>query len=276
MQIQFLLLRFFCLGLASPLCAQSFFQPLTGPYHGAAAYADSVTDIAATFLQPAALARTRQTTLACRGERRYGLAALSQYQGMLALPLGAGAAGIQWSRAGDAFYRESGFALLYGRRLGAVAEAGVRFQYQYLFMQGYGGRGMTTADAGLVMQAGPDWRAGLAILQLGAARTDSLGKFFLPATLQLGTGYRFSPQLHAVLLVEKTRQQPVLVHTTLLYQLIPVLQLRAGYSWPQAAGFAGVGWRQGAVDCHFIFHLHPQLGLSPALGVQYRFKRKES
>lgn len=273
MQTPLLLLRLFCLGLCTPVGAQSFFQPLTGPYHAASAYYDSVPDLAASLLQPAALARLRQPTLASRGERRYGLAALSQYQGMLALPLGPGGAALQWSRAGDAFYRESGFALLYGRRLGAVAEAGVRFQYQSLFMQGYGGRGMITADAGLVVQAGPDWRAGLTILQAGAAQADSMGKYFLPATLQLGTGYRFSSQLHGVLLVEKTRQQPVLIHTVLHYQLIHSLQVRAGYSWPRAAGWTGVGWQQGRLDCHFIFHLHPQLGLTPALGVQYRFKR---
>jgi hypothetical protein len=154
-----------------------------------------------------------------------------------------------------------------------VAEAGVRFQYQSQYFQGYGSRGSFSADAGLVVQAGSDWRAGLSILHLGAPRSDSFGKIFLPATLQLGTGYRFSSQLHGVLLVEKSRAQPLLVHTALHYRLIPALQLRAGYSWPQAAGWTGVGWQQGALDCHFIFHLHPQLGLTPALGVQYRFKR---
>jgi hypothetical protein len=131
-----------------------------------------------------------------------------------------------------------------------------------------------SADAGLLVQAGQDWRAGISFLQFGGGSPDSGKASFWPVTIQVGSGYRFSPQLYVIGFIEKTRAQPLVLQGALLYQLVSSFQLRGGYSWPLAAGWMGAGWTSGKLDCHLIFHLHPQLGLTPALTVQYRFSKK--
>ncbi len=190
-----------------------------------------------------------------------------------ALPLGEGTIAVNAGSFGGTLYAERTFGLAYAMRFGDDLRAGVQLDYLDVRLgEGYGSRSVMTAEFGVQARVAEGLWLGAHILNPNRASLGGPYEERLPTVLRAGLGYSFSEQVTIALDVAKDIDRQERIHAGVEYRPVEVLVLRAGVSSGPAQAHFGAGLRVGRTDIDLAVAARSQLGLTPMVSINHRFR----
>ena len=190
-----------------------------------------------------------------------------------AMPLGNGTIAVSADRFGFSLYQEQQFGLAYAMRFGDGLRAGVQLDYLNVRLgEGYGSRSTMVAQLGVQARLTDALWLGAHLYNPGRAELGGRYEEKVPTVMRAGLGYTFSRQLMLSAAVEKDLDRPESVKAGIEYHPTEVLFLRIGVSTGPVQGHFGVGTRFGRFDADLAVSVRSQLGATPQLNLNYRFK----
>lgn len=251
-----------------------------------------VTDIdhAATSFQPAVLSGYQADAFSCNSdpasmvlikqaqagismERKFMLNALYSYAGVAILPAASGHFGFRWSYGGLDAFRQSGAALAYARALGKTIQAGVQFRYSSISVKGYGG----AQTIGYVVAAnaciGTQMRVGLLIGNFGTGKFNRFPGEKLPVIVSAGFAHDFSGNFVMAMNICKEEDSTPRLSAGFQYRLAETVLVKCAFSTSGSQASFGAGIRMDWFRVDVSTAYHPQLGISPGIGVLFFLKQ---
>lgn len=190
-----------------------------------------------------------------------------------ALPLGNGTIAASGSSFGYDLYREQKFGLAYAMRFGDDLRVGVQMDYLNLQLgEGYGSTSAVTVELGVQARLTEDLWIGAHLYNPNQASLSTDPEDRAPTLLRVGMGYTFNDKVVMTLEAEKDIDMPERYHVGMEYNPVKALYLRAGVSTGEVQSHFGVGVRAGPVDIDLAVSVQSQLGTTPMLNLNYRFK----
>ena len=196
------------------------------------------------------------------------------HQGLaVAIPLGKGTLGIGADRFGYSLYNQSKGSLGYAMRFGENIRAAVQFDYLSVRLgENYGSAGAFTAEIGMQARLTDELWIGAHAYNLNKAKLGGPYDEAIPTILRAGLVYTFSPKLLMTADVEKDIDRGEQFRFGAEYHPNSVLFLRTGISTGPVQGHFGAGIRYKQLDIDLALAVRSQLGATPMIGLNYRFK----
>lgn len=222
---------------------------------------------------PAAWSGLTRREVSLYADQRYGLAELRSGALRAALPLNALAVGLGVQSFGYQDYRVTtgtlgaakAFRLGTTRRVHAGLAANV---HNVAFGGDYGSGSAATLDAGVMTDVLPQMTVAARATNLLAT---GLAGAPLPRRLALGLAYRADARLTVVADLEQEVREDLSVRAGVEVRPVPSLALRAGAATgPRRLG-VGASFTTARLVADVAADYHPDLGLSPAVGLTGRF-----
>ncbi|MEO8961818.1 MAG: hypothetical protein ABI325_08055 [Ginsengibacter sp.] len=141
--------------------AQSLRKPVAASYIGLGAYSMNHVDLFSVTSNQAALAQVKDPSLGVYGERRFMLAPVNMYTGLLALPTKQGNFAFQTDYFGYKNYNESQLGLAYARHVGSKLDLGIKFNYYSFRIPGYEGASAVNFEIGAIAHLTDKLNAGI-------------------------------------------------------------------------------------------------------------------
>jgi hypothetical protein len=262
--------------LARQLMAQSIRYAVALPYVGVSAYSTKQNDAFSFTSNQAALAATKKTSIGVYGERRFLLAATSNYAAAFAIPTKLGNFGLSLNYAGFKNFNENKIGLAYGRSLGKKVDIGVQFNHYGYRVPVYGNASAIFVEAGAIMHFTDKFNGGFHVYNPVGGKLNNSDGEKLASAYKLGFGYDASDNFFVNAEIVKEEDKPVNVVAGFQYQFAKQFFARAGFMSESTTAYAGVGlsWKNLRLDVAGSYH--PQLGFSPGLMLLTNFgKEKE-
>jgi hypothetical protein len=190
-----------------------------------------------------------------------------------ALPLGNGTIAATGNSFGYDLYREQKFGLAYAMRFGDGLRVGVQMDYLNVQLgENYGSRSAVTVELGVQAKLTDALWIGAHLYNPNQASIslDPLDR--APTLLRAGMGYTFNEKVLMTVEAEKDIDMPERYHVGMEYHPVNALYLRAGISTGPVQSHFGVGVHVGQVDIDMAVAVRSQLGTTPMLNLNYRFK----
>lgn len=225
-------------------------------------------DIHAAWSNPAGLAHLEGTSMALYGEQRFALSELRQISAVGATTMGNSTVGIAVGYFGFDAYNESRIGLLYGRKLAKNLSLGAQLYTLGTRIPDYGSQQLISFELGLQASLSPEIQIGGRVAN--PVRVEKLEGETLPTVLSFGLNYRPGKQVVLIAEVEKDILFPVRVRCGLEYQLLDVLELRAGVATEPSLLSFGLGYKlldQWQLDFSAAYHQY--LGFTPGIGLVF-------
>ncbi len=255
--------------------AQTLNRPVSSVCFNTDAYSTKQYTIFCLTANPSVIAMIREGSAGISGERKFLLKELSCYTAVLGIPTHSGNFGLQAAYSGFSEYAESQLGLVYGRRLGKNARAGIRFHYDRIQIAGgYGGAAVISADAGFILQVSEKLSTGTFVKNFVSSRPGGKDPLKLPAEYHFGAGYDASEKFYFGAELEKTADRPLTVNAGFCYRILPQFLLRAGIVTATTSAWFGAGFRVKKFRLDICSGMHPQLGITPGLQLQIDFGQK--
>ncbi len=254
--------------------AQTVRQPLIGNYLGLGAYSSGRSDAFSFIVNPAALAKTKNSA-GVYSERRFLLNAFSQYTAAAAFQTNSGAFGLQADYFGYSNYNESQLSLAYALPLGSKVDAGVKFNYYNLRIPAYQSSSTFYFEAGVLMHLSEKLHAGFSVYNPVGGNLDKAKNEKIAFVYRGGLGYEVSDKFFLTAEIIKEENKNVGVNAAFQYALVKQLFLRAGINTVTAQPFAGVGLKFGQFRIDVATVYHQQLGISPSVMLLFDFSKKQ-
>lgn len=191
----------------------------------------------------------------------------------VAHPLGKGTIAVSASNFGYALYREQKVGLAYAMRFGEGLRVGVQMDYLNVQLgENYGSRSAVTVELGMQAKLTEGLWIGAHLYNPNQASISVDPEDRAPTVLRAGMGYTFNDQLVMTVEAEKDIDMPERYHVGMEYHPVKALYLRAGISSGPVQSHFGVGVKVGQVDIDMAVAVRSQLGATPMLNLNYRFK----
>ena len=254
--------------------SQPLGRPLQNAYAGFGAYSIRHADLLSGSSNPVAMAGLQQPAAAVLAERVYLLPELNQFTLAAGMPLKGGYAGIRANYFGSGLYQETALGVSYARHLGPKADAALRFNYQSLkISNGYGTAGAWGVEAGLLLHVTDHLHAGFHISNPYGGYFGKTGEK-LAAQYAVGLGYDASEKFFSSAVISKEENRPVNVTAGIEYRFIPAVFVRAGIVAATSGGWLGLGYSLASFRLDVMAAWHPQLGITPGLGLLFQPPKK--
>lgn len=239
----------------------------------------TLADLWSVRLNPAGLAGLDKPVAGIFYQRHY-LSEDLAHQGLaVALPVGKGTFGIAGDRFGYDLYNETRGSLAYAMRFGEGLRAAV--QLDYLGVQlgnNYGSTSALTAELGVQAKLTNELWLGAHLYNPNRAKLDASTESNVvldervPTLLRAGFGWLVSSKLTITGEVEKDIDRDERFRFGVEYNPNKVLFLRTGISTAAMQSHFGVGFHLKQLDIDMAVALRSQLGPTPMLNLNYRFK----
>lgn len=191
----------------------------------------------------------------------------------VALPVGKGTFAFSGNAFGNNLYAQRSFGLAYAMRLNDGLHVGVQLDYLNIQLgEGYGNTGALTAELGVQAQLTDHLWIGAHLYNPNRAELGGPYAEKVPTVLAAGLGYRFNEQVLLTGEVTKDIDRPEQFHAGVEYRPLSALFLRTGISTGPSLVHFGAGVRWGQLDFDLAAVIRNQLGLTPMVNVNYRFK----
>ncbi len=267
-----LLASFHCFAGGDPL-------PVGARFLGMGGTGLTLTDLWSVRLNPAGLAGLDKPVAGIFYQRHF-LSEDLAHQGLaFAIPVGKGTFGVGADRFGYDLYNETRASLAYAMRFGDGLRAAV--QLDYLGVQlgnNYGSTSAFTAELGVQAKLTDELWLGAHVYNPNRAKLDATTESNVtldervPTLLRAGFGWIASSKLTVTAEVEKDIDRDERFRFGVEYIPNKVLYLRTGISTAAVQGHFGVGFRLKQLDIDLAVALRSQLGPTPMLNLNYRFK----
>ncbi|HRH37613.1 MAG TPA: hypothetical protein PK760_04680 [Flavobacteriales bacterium] len=239
----------------------------------------TLADLWSVRLNPAGLAGLDKAQCGVFYQRHYLSEDLSHQAVAAAIPLGKGTIGLGADRYGYSLYNETRASLAYAMRFGEGLRAAVQFDYLGVNLGGnYGGTNAFMAELGVQAKLTDELWFGAHLYnptraKLGATTESSVVlDERVPTLLRGGFGWLVSTKLTMTAEVEKDIDRDERFRVGVEYMPNKSLYLRTGISTGSVRGHFGAGFRMKQLDIDIAVALRSQLGPTPMLNLNYRFK----
>lgn len=256
------------------LCAQTVRQPLTGTYTGPGAYSKNSADAFSFVINPAALSNISSGTAGVYAERRFLLAALTQYTATAAFKTSSGNFGLQADYFGYTNYHESQIGVAYARPLGKKVDIGAKFNYYNLRIPAYTKASAVYFEAGMMMHLTAKLHAGISVFNPAGGTLNKTTGEKIASVYRGGIGYEASDKFFISAEIIKEEGKNAGVNAALQYLPVKQLVLRAGINTVSTQPYAGAGIKFGQFRIDVAAIYHQQLGVSPAVMMLFDFQHK--
>lgn len=191
----------------------------------------------------------------------------------VAHPLGNGTIAVNANDFGFTLYREQQFGLAYAMRFGEGLRAGVQMDYMSTRLgENYGSTSAVVASMGVQAEITDALWIGAHLYNAGRAKLGGPYDEAVPTVLRAGLGYTFSRKFLMTGEVEKDIDRKERVRVGMEYHPMEALYVRTGVSSGAVQGHFGVGVRYGSFDLDMAVSFRSQLGATPQVNLNYRFK----
>lgn len=239
----------------------------------------TLIDLWSVRLNPAGIAGIEKPAAGLFYQRHF-LSEELAHQGLaVALPVGKGSFGLGVDRFGYSLYNETRASLAYAMRFSEGLRAAVQLNYLGVQLGGnYGGTSAFTAELGVQARISEQFwigahlfnptRAKLAAVSESAVQLDER----VPTLLRAGLGWVVNARLTITGEAEKDIDRAERFRFGLEYSPSKALFIRTGISTGPVQGHLGVGVRAGRLDVDLALSVRAQLGPTPMINLNYRFK----
>lgn len=190
-----------------------------------------------------------------------------------AVPLRKGVFAVSANSFGNNLYAQRTFGLAYAMELGEGLRAGVQLDYFNIRLgEDYGSTGAISAELGVQARITEKLWIGAHLYNPNRAKLGGPYEERMPTILAAGLGYTFNEQVQLTGEVTKDIDRQEQYHMGIEYRPIHALFLRTGVSSGPAKAHFGVGLVMGRLDLDLAAVMRTQLGLTPMVNLNYRFK----
>lgn len=248
--------------------------PLGARFAGMGNSGLALTDLWSLRLNPAGIAGLEAPVAGVFFQRHF-LSEDLDHQGLAAaLPLGEnGVLGVAADRFGYSLYNETKGSLAYAMRFGDGLRAAVQLDYLGVRLgENYGSTNAFTAEVGLQAKLTDALWIGAHVYNPNRAMLGGPYDERVPTLLRAGLAYTFSPKLLMTAEAEKDIDRAERFRFGMEYHPNEALFLRTGVSTGPVQAHFGAGFRTKQLDIDLALAVRSQLGATPMLGLNYRFK----
>jgi hypothetical protein len=266
---------YLCYSILFLLCIGSFAQNnhLLGARSAAMANASvACSDLWSVSHNQAGLVQLKNTEAGFYYENRYMVQELGVKGLAFAKPIKDGAVGFSVTHFGFSLFSETKAGLAYAHKLGEKVSAAVQLNYKNIFIgEGYGNRGIFTAEAGVMAELIDGLTLGAHIYNPTRSSIAQYNNEKEPTIMRLGLNYKLSSKtLLCVEALKDTQNKPVM-KAAMEYQVAENVFLRAGVSSNPSLNTFGIGLNLKNFKLDMASSLHSVLGFSPMISCTYSF-----
>lgn len=263
-----------CSGAAGGIQAQSGSWPATLGYEaysprGSGHERKNPVDVFSFCVNQGSLGGISTGVLGIYSERKYLLEGLRQVVVACALPVPGGGAGFRASMFGTSDYAENSYGLCYGRMLGSRVGLGVQFNYSAIRVAGYGTAAAIGFEIGTVVHLSDRLTGGMQWKNPTGARFGDGRSEAFPSSFSFGLGYAPSTSFFISGILLKEEGQGTDVNAAIRYSPHKRVDVRIGCATALPLPWLAIGYWLNRLYVEGTASLHPQLGISPALQLQY-------
>ncbi len=231
----------------------------------------SVSDPWNTFHNQAGLASLENISAGVFYESRFMIDELSHVAGTFVAPVKAGTFGFSFSQFGKGTYKEHKLGLAFAKQLTKKLNAAIQLDYlSTRFPENENAFGFATFEAGVVYEATDDLFFGAHVfnpISNGFDLPEGMQK--MPAIIRVGGHYQFPKMVLLTFETEKKLENPFIIKTGIEFSPVKNLSLRFGVSGKPVKYSAGIGYTVGKISTDISFSYHGNLGLTPAVSIQF-------
>lgn len=230
-----------------------------------------IEDVFSVQNNQAAIAATEHTEAGVAIHNYYADNTLNSLSAVVAVPTGSGVFGASLNYYGYSDFSQTRAGVAYGRKLGKSLSAGIQLDYIGTRISEFGSGSAFTFEAGLLYAPVENLYIGARVYNPLRVKNGLEVPEDLPSLFDIGFNWHPSDKVILAIEAEQEPDQPLRIKTGLEYGLLDALFVRCGYvSYPSmfTAGL-GLGLHNFSIDISSQFH--PQLGISPGLGLRYQF-----
>jgi|JI10StandDraft_1071094.scaffolds.fasta_scaffold241329_1 hypothetical protein len=174
-------------------------------------------------------------------------------------------------------YNESKYGIGYSRQFGKAISAGMQLNYlsTYIGDNTYGSRGTVAVEAGFIAEVIKNLKVGVHVYNPTRSKTAQYNNERVPTIIKMGLQYTFTDKVFTTVEVEKDIANKPILKVGAEYRIVKEVYLRGGLSNNPSLNAAGFGIELKKFNLDFAAAFHPQMGVSPQIGLRYRFEKKQ-
>lgn len=274
---KFLLLVFFQIGLVHIILAGNENIPVGARSGAMATSSVTLTDVWSAHNNQAGLAWLKAPETSIYSEIKYLNKATALNAFVFAMPTKQGVFALSVNRFGYNQYNESKYGLAYAKNFGDKFSLGAQFDYLNTYVGDNNG-----SKSGITMEIGFQAKVTNALTIAAHLYNPTRTKLAtynnerVPTIFKFGVQYTFSQNVLAVAEIEKDIYNKPQVKMGVEYKIIKSVFLRGGVSSNPVKSSFGVGAFYKNIKFDLSSSFHQQLGYSPALNINYVFKKTVS
>lgn len=206
-------------------------------------------------------------------ENRFILPELSSQGLAVVVPVKkAGSFGFNFTRFGYTQYNENKFGFSYARKFGPIFSAGLQINLHWIHIgQGYGDLITATGELSFTVKPLPKWIIAAHVFNPTRTPLAEYDREKIPTLFRIGTSYAFHEKVLACTEIEASIHDTPIFRMGVEYHVIPILNLRAGFSsYPVSPSF-GFGLHIKNFKLDAAASWQPILGFSPQASLSYAF-----
>jgi hypothetical protein len=236
-----------------------------------------LSDIWAVGNNQAGLGYLKNITLGAYYDNKFLLKDLNTGAAAVAFPIKKmGVLAVSYVQTGSKLYKESKYGFAYARAFGENISIGIQLNYQRVFIgEGYNQRkGFFTGEVGLQAKVLKNLTLGAHVYNPTLTKMTDYNNERIPVIFKLGLLYRFSEKVFIAVEGEKDLDYKPYLKFGIEYAPVKQVFIRTGISTNPFQNGIGVGLKFGGLKIDVSSTIHPQLGVSPQMGLSYLFGKE--
>lgn len=237
-----------------------------------------LTDVWSVYNNQAGLGYIKKYTVAAYFDSKFLVSGLNTGAFAAALPLKkVGTFGLSFAQTGNKYLSENKFGLGYGRTFGENFAFGIQLNYMGIRIgEGYNvRRGYITGELGLQAKVIKNLWLGFHVFNPMLVRMADFNNERIPVIFRLGLLYKFSEKIFVSPEVMKDIEHKAVVKVGIEYAPIKQVFIRTGIATNPFQNAFGFGFNLNGLKIDVSSTIHPQLGVSPQIGLLYRFGKED-
>jgi hypothetical protein len=238
-----------------------------------------LSDIWAVGNNQAGLGFLKTITAAAYFDNKFLLKDLSTGAAALAIPLKkAGVIGFSYVQTGGKLYKESKVGFAFSRAFGENISVGLQLNYQGVTIgEGYNSRkGTFTGEVGIQAKMLKRLTLGFHVYNPMMVKMANYNNERVPVIFRLGLLYQFSEKVFVTTECQKDILFKPFAKVGVEYAPVKSVFIRLGIATNPFQNGLGVGLKFGGMRIDVSSTIHPQLGISPQMGLSYAFGKEKS
>ncbi len=224
-----------------------------------------------SFHNQAGLAKQESINAGMFFESRFMIDELSLAAGNVILPTNSGVFAINFSQFGSGTYKETKFGVAFSKQLSEKLSVGIQLDYLMRLMpENEKAKGFPTFEGGVIYQALENFSVGAHVFNPIQGGIEGLnGKIKSPVIVRTGGNYSITESVLVCTEIEKSTGNKPIYKAGIEFLPVEDMAIRFGVSTKPFAYTAGIGYRFGKLTTDIGFHYHGNLGLTPAISLQF-------